>query len=656
MSFQDFSLSEIILLDEYSSNVAQKVVDYINRYDADRLLYNFRLTAGVSNLVVDKPYPGWESSRLGGHTLGHYIVGAAQAVAHGYGNQKGLDGRTLSNRLEYIISALAECQEKSGGFIWGANFEKPDEPECQFNRLEADNAKETWAPWYTMHKLLNGVVEVYKLTKNVQALEVAEKLGEWIFNRVSKWSDETRELVWRIEYGGMNDCLYELYKCAVAAKYEHSEHFLTAAHQFDQEPLFERILNHEKNALDGNHANTTIPKFIGALNRYRTTGDKKYLEYAVAFWDTVVNHHTYVTGGNSECEFFGQDDVLDAERSNTNCETCNTHNMLKLTRELFKITGQKKYADYYETTYINAIMASVNSKTGMTTYFQPMATGCFKVYCNPDFEKNYFWCCSGTGLENFTKLGDSFYFHNDDELVVNVFESSVLCWKEKGFELEQNCNLQKSNRVVLKVKAAGNETVHSILIRVPDWCEGYSIIVNGKKISSKVEDGILSEKSESAYSESDGYIKLNREWKTGDEIILTLQMKVSVKTLPDNDKIFAFKYGPYVLAADLGKDRQFKTYQVGVQCDVCALKIVRGQKLKMSGGYGQTTGLPLLKKETLHVKVPVSEYMDKINLNLVRVAGECKFVLKGTDSLRKITFAPYYQLHDTRYGIYWQFE
>lgn len=644
MNFQDFGLGEITLLDEYSSAVAQKVVEYINRYDADRLLYNFRLTGGYKgDFIVDKPYPGWETSRLGGHTLGHYVVALAQAVAHGYGEKKGDDGRTISERLEYIIQELAKCQCENG-FLWGANFEKPDEPECQFNRLEADNAKETWAPWYTMHKLLNGLVEVYKLTENAQALEVAQKLGEWVYNRVTKWSDETRSKIWNIEYGGMNDCLYELYKCASAANYDNSEHFLIAAHQFDQEPLFERVLANEKNVLNGNHANTTIPKFIGALNRFRTIGDKKYFDYAVAFWDMVINHHTYVTGGNSECEFFGQDDVLDAERSNTNCETCNTHNMLKLTRELFKITGQKKYADYYETTYINAIMASVNNRTGMTTYFQPMATGCFKVYCNPDFEKNFFWCCSGTGLENFTKLGDSFYYHSEDSLLVNQFESSRVCWKKNGFEFEQNCDLQKSEQVVMKVLATGNGAVKSIIIRKPDWLSGEcKVAVNQKTFVPSAQDK--------------DYITITREWKTGDEIVLNLPMNICVKSLADNNKIYAFKYGPYVLAADLGKDNHFKTYQVGVQCDVCALKIVRGQKLKMSGGYGQTTGLPLLKKETLHVKVPVKEYMNNINENLVRVTdGSCCFVLKGTSLWRKMTFKPYFQLHDTRYGIYWQFD
>ena len=145
---------------------------------------------------------------------------------------------------------------------------------------------------------------------------------------------------------------------------------------------------------------------------FRSEGnEEKYLQYAQAFWTLITEQHTYITGGNSECEFFGADNVLDAERSHCNCETCNTHNMLKLTRELYRITGDKKYADYYETTFINAIMASVDEKTGMTTYFQPMATGFFKVYCNPDLEKNYFWCCTGTGLENFTKLGDSFYYY-----------------------------------------------------------------------------------------------------------------------------------------------------------------------------------------------------------------------------------------------------
>ena len=377
-----FNLSDIILKDDFFTEVTQKDVDFLNTFDVDRLLYNFRVTAGLPN-KASGPYSGWENTRIGGHTLGHYLTAAAQACAGGYGDCKGPDGVALSERLACLIDGLAECQKALGtGFIFGATMADPSKPELQFDKMEAADYADTWVPWYTMHKIMNGLVETAKLAGGEtagRALELAEKLGEWIYNRTSRWTSEQHDHVLAVEYGAMNDCLYELYKCAKAAGYKNAGHFMDAAHSFDEEKLFDVVLAAAQaggapDILNNRHANCTIPKFVGAIQ------NEKYIEHCKAFWTLVTERHTYITGGNSECEHFGRDNILDAERSNTNCETCNTHNMLKLTRSLFMFTGEKKYADYYENTFVNAILASVNRETGMTTYFQPMATGCFKTY------------------------------------------------------------------------------------------------------------------------------------------------------------------------------------------------------------------------------------------------------------------------------------
>ena len=244
-----------------------------------------------------------------------------------------------------------------------------------------------------MHKIIAGLLDVSEFTGSEKALEVAEGLGDWTYERVSGWSDAVHNTVLSIEYGGMNDCLYELYKETG------EERYAIAAHAFDEDALFRRVASGKADVLNDLHANTTIPKFLGALNRYmtadgKTIGGEKvdasaYLKYAETFWDMVVEHHTYVTGGNSEWEHFGRDDVLDAERTNCNCETCNVYNMLKLSRALFEITGERKYADYYENAFYNAILSSQNPETGMTMYFQPMATGYFKVYGEPKYADYY---------------------------------------------------------------------------------------------------------------------------------------------------------------------------------------------------------------------------------------------------------------------------
>ena len=445
-TIREFAPSDVKVLDAFMASATKKDVDFLNTFNPDKLLYNFRVTAGIPDKKAESSYSGWENTRIGGHTLGHYLAAAAQAVARGFGDAKGSDGISLAGRLTYLVESLAECQNALGtGFIFGATMADATKPELQFDLIEAGTTADTWVPWYTAHKLMNGLVETWKSTRIKTSLVVAERFGEWIYKRVSKWSPETKTKVLSVEYGGMNDCLYELYKCAKADGYNDCEHFRVAAEAFDELTLFEAVREWDiardqggsaagaiPDVLNNRHANTTIPKFVGAMNRFCTLGDAKYLDYAKSFWNIVVKHHTYITGGNSECEHFGQADVLDAERSNSNCETCNTHNMLKLTRMLFMATGDKRYADYYENTFINAILASVNAETGMTLYFQPMATGLFKTYCNPDVNRNYFWCCTGTGLENFTKLGDSFYFHTDDTLIVNQYASSAVRWVEKA--------------------------------------------------------------------------------------------------------------------------------------------------------------------------------------------------------------------------------
>lgn len=664
MRWSDFSLNDVKVLDKYSVSVSQKVVDFIGSYNPDRLLYNFRVAAGLQNKsVVNMPYPGWENGRIGGHTMGHYIAACAQGVAHGYGDCTGNDGRTIKQRLDYIVEALEECQISNDkmceensefgdkGFIFGAILDKDQKPEWQFDKLDAKNPEGTWVPWYTMHKIVNGLIAAYTLAGNDKALKIVENLGEWIYRRVVKWDDETKYAVLSVEYGGMNDCLYELYRIAKNTGYADADHFAIAAHQFDEDRLFELVAGGAKDSLDNKHANCTIPKFMGALNRYLVLGDEKYLKYAESFWNLVVNHHTYVTGGNSECEFFGKDDVLDAERSNTNCETCNTHNMLKFTRSLFQLTGEKKYAEYYEHTYFNAILASGNKYTGMTTYFQPMATGCFKVYCNKDLEKNYFWCCSGTGLENFTKLGDSFYFYNDNSLLVNVYESSSVVWKDKGIFLVQKTELENGQKVSLVFEEAKGENVQLVL-RIPDWAESVSL----KENDAELEGGDFAE------SLKKGWICLNKCWNRGDEISLEFGTSVRAYGLPDSENVFAFKYGPVVLAAELGTDDEMTLHQVGVQCDVCGKRIVNGEKQDLLGSYFHTTGIGKLKDEKLQLESVCDENGKVISIweNPAlyferKKSEEVCFMLKTENWNKPLKFTPYYKLHEQRYGIYWEF-
>ena len=426
-------------------------------------------------------------------------------------------------------------------------------------------------------------------------------------SRTSTWSEATKATVLNVEYGGMNDCLYRLYS------YTKSDKHLQAAHSFDEMSLFESLYNGE-DILNGKHANTTIPKIIGALNRYITLGESEqyYLAVAENFWEIVVNNHTYITGGNSEWEHFGEPNILDAERTNCNCETCNTYNMLKLTRELFKITGNRKYADYYENTFINAILSSQNPDTGMTTYFQPMATGFFKVYSS---KTGNFWCCTGSGMENFSKLGDSIYYKDDNSVYVIRFTSSELTWEEKGLIITQESDIPMTDTVSFTIHTSGNPASADIVLRVPDWIAASPVVsVNGAETKVEVVNG---------------FIRLLGTWNDGDVITYRMPMEVKVYGLADNENVVAFKYGPVVLSANLGND-DMATTTTGVSVTIPTMFTDISDVIKVIGD-----------RDT---------WLADIADNLVRKPGTLEFTLKNTD--RSLVFTPHYRQYENRYGIY----
>lgn len=609
--FQEFESSQVKMLDPYCVNAFEKETEYLKKIDIDRLLAGFYENAGIASPKIR--YGGWEDSLIGGHTLGHFLTAISQAYANAACKKEDRD--VFLSKVIKIVDALSQCQihtKGKPGFIFAATITDPENVELQFDMVEqnrTDIFKEAWVPWYTMHKILDGLVNAYRLTGYNDALKVASKLGDWVYERTSGWSEKTHKTVLSIEYGGMNDVLYNLYS------YTGKEDHLIAAHLFDEEDLFKKVASGEKNALNRLHANTTIPKFAGALNRYMITGDKTYLDYAVKFWDMVVTHHTYATGGNSEWEHFGEDDVLDAKRTNCNNETCNTYNMLKMTRKLFMITGDKKYADYYENTFINAILSSQNPLTGMTMYFQPMASGYFKVY-STEFTK--FWCCTGSGMENFTKLGDSIYFKDENSITVNMFFSSEVFYPELGIKLIQESDIPKKDTVRFTVHLINDASRHAkICIRIPDWAFDHSVIAKDKNVTTK-----------------DGYLCIDGDWTDGESFTYMVNSKVISKGLPDSDNVFAFSYGPVLLSADLGCENMTDS-STGVDVTIPSDKIAGKEVLKVNSGN-------------------VKGFIEDIDLHMKRNKNSLSFDLTGTD--RNLTFSPHYKKTRERYGIYWYFE
>ena len=645
---EPFELDKVQILDNYYLSAQKSDIAFLKKMDTARLLAGFRTTAGIDTKGV-RPYGGWEDSLLGGHCVGHYLTALAQAV-------KVTGDKELKEKSQTLIAGLEECQKKLGtGFLFGAKVEDKEDVEKQFDILEGKKKGETWVPWYNMHKVLAGLVDTYKYTGNETALLVAEKLGDWIYERVSKCDLKTNQKVLETEYGGMNDCLYELYS------YSHNKHHLEAAQKFDEKALFLMAAKGEKNCLDGKHANTQIPKFIGAIKRYNVLKqlgeakqeDEAYLVDAEKFFEMVVKRHSFVTGGISVMEHFRKDYHLDEIRTQTNCESCCAHNMLKLAKELFKATRKKEYADYYETTLRNASMGAVKTESGAASYFTPMATGYYKTFGEEEPEKNMFWCCTGSGMENFTKLGDSIYFRANDTLLVNNSVASKVTWEEKNLVLTQKSDVTKSEEISFVLNALHDKEISDVAIalRIPDWMHGEATIyVNG------------AEKMTAAGNSE--YVLLERNWEDGDVIMAKYPMSVESVGLLDQDAVFAFRYGPTVLAAKLGKEKMGEATWAGIDLTAPLYKVVGNECRKDTIAYGEPKTTELLDNETLTIQeeTSVNEFASHIERYLVRdtESETLSFHLKGTDAdttfENGLQFVPFNTLNDERYGIYWYFD
>jgi MYXO-CTERM domain-containing protein len=597
---QDFPLDQVQITDSYQQNLFSKEITYLlTTLDSDRLLAGFKAVA--ANMTPTNLYGGWENTNIRGHSLGHWM----SAVAHAYQQALGSDptlAAQIKAKLDDVTAKLKSYQA-SNGYLFAT-------PVSQFDDFDAGTGS-TWVPYYTMHKILAGLIDIYKFENNVDALTVAGKLGDWLYNRANGWSASAKSRVLSQEYGGMNDALYELYK------YTNSANHLTVAHVFDDTSLFTTLAAGTDN-LSGKHANMTIPKFIGALNRYRALGtsESAYLNAATGFFGVVLKDHTYVTGGNSEDEHFHTPGALNQYRDNVNDETCNAYNMTKLTRDLFMVTGDVKYANFYERIHINEVLASMNPDTGMTTYFKPMGTGYFKAFGTPT---DSFWCCTGTGMENFTRLNDSVYFHDDRNLWVTYYVGSTLNWKDRGLSLTQTTDLPLSSKVNLTVTAAPADAV-TMSFRKPDWtatCQ-MAVSVNGQAVTA---------------TESGGFVSVSRIWHAGDQIVLSFPLFLQVSRLQDNQNVVSFTYGPLVLSAGLGTASMTTTTHAAT---IAATS---------PGGLQDTI--------KINSGIAINDWLAGINSNLVQAPGTLQFNLKNTDSDGKLVFIPHYSRYKDRYGIYW---
>lgn len=507
---EPFPMNDVRLLNGPEKTSMEADLKYLKSLDSDRLLLNFRRERKIA--APGEPLGGWESwdhtPYPRGAFLGHYLSACALMAAS-------TGDMPLLRKANHIVAELYKCQ-LSDGYL--AAF-----PEHIFDDLEADRP-DAGHPYYIVHKMFAGLVDMYQYTGNRQALFMAKRMADYFSGRTEKLSSEQMDFMFREEFGGMSDTAYQLYSIT------HRARDLALAERFDQASVLGPLaLQHDN--LTGLHANTTIPKVLGAAHRYDLLGDPSYRTAAEYFWDRVANHRSYATGGTSDDEHWGFADKLASTLSQTDEETCTTYNMLKLTRELFCWTADPKYADFYERAYLNGIMPAQDPANGQFIYFLPMQANGVKQWGTP---YGSFWCCYGTGIESFAKLGDSLYFHGPDSLYVTQYVSSTVRWPQNRFSLQQWAVYGAGLDSVFRIKSVPRHKVQ-ILFHVPGWCMNEMTVTDGEKVYKPSW-------------KTPGYIVINRRWHTGDRLTVHVPMHLHTVPLPDNPNIVSVKYGPFVMA------------------------------------------------------------------------------------------------------------
>ena len=513
MALEPFDQREVQLLSGPCKTAMDTNLKYLLELDVDRLLYNFRVNAGLP--APGTPLGGWEAPdvEVRGHFTGHYLS-ACSLLYRATGDPR------LKQRVDTMIAELAKCQKALGGEYLSAF------PTSFFDRLESGR-QIPWAPYYTIHKIMAGLFDAYSLCGNKQALEVLKGMAAYFKKRTDRLAIADMDRVLNTEFGGMSEVLHNLY--SVTKDPAHLE----LAHRFDQAAFLGPLaLDHDD--LSRIHANTQIPKICGAARRYEVTGDPRYRETVTYFWDRVVNHRTYATGGCTNGEAWGDPDRLADSLSATNQECCTTYNMLKVTRYLLRWTGAVKYGDFYERAFFNGILGTQEPGTGMLMYYVPLASGFRRPFGTP---YNSFWCCYGTGIESFAKLNDSIYFHSGNALYVNLFVASKVRWAQKGVVLEQHTRFPEEARTEFVVHVE-HPVLFDLRIRVPGWSAGpLHVLVNGVKAGPSAAPGTI--------------LTLRRRWNDGDRVECRLPMKLHVQPMPDDPNLVAVMEGPIVLAGVL---------------------------------------------------------------------------------------------------------
>ncbi|MEN6578633.1 MAG: beta-L-arabinofuranosidase domain-containing protein [Phycisphaerales bacterium] len=621
---------------------------YLLELEPDRMMAGYRLRAGLEPKA--KGYDGWDAvdgRQLTGHIAGHYLSAVSLMYA--------ATGDTrFKDRVNYLVSEMKEVQDKHGdGYLGALQGSRPGaqrgpygdtRPEDLldgkelFHRLSQGEIRSSgfdlngmWSPWYTLHKTYAGLRDAYRYAGNKTALEVEIKFAEWAERILAPLSAEQIQRMLNTEFGGMNEIMIDLYADTG------DKRWLDFSYKFEHHSFIQPLEHHIDN-LNGKHGNTQVPKLIGSADRFAYTGRTGDILAAGFFWDRVVQHHSFATGGHGKDEYFHEADKLSAVKDGRTAETCNVYNMLKLTRRLFALEPDAHYADFHERALFNHILASIDPNDGRTCYMVPVGQAVEHEYADMFHS---FTCCVGSGMESHALHGDGIYHEASNKLWVNLYAPSTADWAAAGVKLTVDTDFPEGESATIRLTVQSPKEF-TLALRKPYWAgDGFSVKVNGESVPADVIDPLRNvpesgrpvgfrrgSSGDQAPQGPSSYVELKRTWKTGDTVEVSLPKTLYLEPTRDNPRVAAVMWGPLVLAGDIGPERQ-------------------GRR------RGADEGAPTVPVFVAADKA-VSEWLKPVEGR----AGEFRSVgvgrdNRGADRQQEALLVPFYRLHNRLYTIYW---
>ena len=584
-------LSKVRLLGGPLKQAQDKYAEYLLNLEPDRMLAYYRRQAGLEGKAA--PYGGWDGGgrNLTGHIAGHYLS-AVSLMWAATGDQR------FKDRADYIVKELKEVQDKHGdGYLSALEggrecFEAVRRGQIRSGGFDLNGL---WAPWYVLHKTYAGLRDAYRYAGSKTALEMEIKFAAWAEGILADLTDQQVQKMLNTEFGGMEEVLADLYADTGDIRW------LKLSRRFEHHSITEPLKRHQ-DILSGKHGNTQIPKLIGSADRFVYDGQAGDLLAAAFFWDAVVQHHSYATGGHGKDEYFGDPDRLSSRIDGRTAETCNVYNMLKLSRRLFSLRPDTHYAEFHERALFNHILASIDPEDGRTCYMVPVGQGVSHEYQDMF---GSFTCCVGTGMESHALHADGIYYESGNKLWVNLYAPSTADWS--GITIKMETDFPEGDSAALTITAE-QPRPFVLALRRPAWAgEGFAVAVNGSPVDNLAQPA--------------SYVELNRTWKSGDRIELTLPKRLHLEATPDNPRRVAILWGPLVLAGDLGPE----------------------QRRQRSAPREESERIPVF----VAADQPVEQWLKPVE------GQPGHFRTAGVGRERDVDFVPFYKLHRRTYGIYW---